>query len=139
MISHYHDSPGSTQAKSGTLTQGQSSASFDSEYQPVEIAFLVRNSKYPIYLVIHKETNKVSAMKVFPLEDEVSSQFVSEARLLGLSHPNIITLYDCKPKRTLKFRNGKHCEASYILMELAPYGDFADLIMRKKFPDDEKL
>lgn len=73
-------------------------------------------------------------MKVFQhVDGEISPNFHSEARVAEFSHSSLIKILDTKTKVTTF--NRKTCEPfSYVLMELAPYGNFCDLILLNKIP-----
>lgn len=64
-----------------------------------------------------------------------------ESRLQWLDHPNVIKMEQTfdKHKSFDENSNGKKLNSSSIVMELAPYGDFNDLIYYSKISKDECL
>jgi len=104
----------------------------------VQILTEVGKSKFSVYLTKSLE-NKTYAMKIFPYEKaEMSKSYTNESRFHFLKHPNIIQIIETQNRR-MDVTKGAPKQISYILMEYAPYGDFAELVMGMKFPKDEKL
>jgi serine/threonine protein kinase len=96
-------------------------------------------ARFPVYLARSPEGDKRYALKVYPYEDgKVSKFYLNECQFTDLKHPNIITIYHCQHEKN-SISNGKQSKISYILMELAPYGDFFDLIVNHKVQLEDKL
>ncbi len=96
-------------------------------------------SRYQVFQVYSKSAAANFALKLFPYQnDRIDPCYEKESRLTSLSHQNLISFIESRPvKETIT--GSKHYKTSYILMELAPYGDFADLLIQSKLPRDEKL
>jgi len=98
----------------------------------------INKSKYSVYLIISKVNNKRYAVKVFPYKNKkISSYYLFEKRFKGLKHPNIVSIFDVQDQK-LSFSGNKD-QVSYILMELAPYGDFSSFIHKQGFQNDHVL
>eukprot|EP00330_Aristerostoma_sp_ATCC50986_P000523 CAMPEP_0114592894 /NCGR_PEP_ID=MMETSP0125-20121206/14604_1 /TAXON_ID=485358 ORGANISM="Aristerostoma sp., Strain ATCC 50986" /NCGR_SAMPLE_ID=MMETSP0125 /ASSEMBLY_ACC=CAM_ASM_000245 /LENGTH=305 /DNA_ID=CAMNT_0001791761 /DNA_START=109 /DNA_END=1026 /DNA_ORIENTATION=- len=90
--------------------------------------------------VLSNQDNTEYALKIFPYEDnKVSKCFLRESQVAEFNHPNIVKVSGATPKqKTIK--SGEIIFTSHLMMELAPYGDFADfLIASDIFSQDEKL
>jgi len=76
------------------------------------------------------------ALKIFPYENyAISEAFETEARFSWLSHENVIkVLHVSEKQKVLQGNNYK--EVSYVLMELAPYGDLSEFIRSEVYPSD---
>jgi len=99
----------------------------------------IGSSKFNVFLVWCSQAKEFYALKVFPFENQqLSYSFKNESRFVGISHPNIISLNRVNPEQRC-MRDGDRFKCSYILMELAPYGDFASLNVRTKLFQEEKL
>jgi len=91
---------------------------------------LLGRSKYSVFLINDLQTKESFALKLFPFENGRPCQsFYREARFTTLSHPNIVSMVGTQVKQK-SAGHGKKFYASYIIMELCPYGDFADLISK---------
>jgi len=78
-------------------------------------------------------------MKIFRYtEQSIDSHFTNESRFFWINHPNIISIYDVQSQR-IDITGGCEDKVSYIIMELAPFGDFADLMESNIMIRDEKL
>ena len=110
------------------------------EFQEIEVLKPINKSKYEVYLAQSKISKNYYAMKVFPYNEknESPSSFKREVRMSNLSHTHLISIVDYRKERE-SILHGKEVKVAYILMELAPYGDFADLLMNNKFPRDNIL
>jgi Serine/threonine protein kinase len=108
-------------------------------YQDLDFIKPLNSAKFSVYLV-HSQTSKsYYAMKVFPLHHgKIVPFYYNESRFSYLSHKNVISIIDSNPHKTLE-REGKKKTFSYILMELASFGDFFDLILKYKVPFNDKL
>lgn len=99
----------------------------------------LRKAKFSVYVAKANSENKLYALKVFPYEnDRINHDYLNECMFSTLDHPNIIKIVDCVDERDSVHKN-EHSKISYILMELAPYGDFFDVFMEKKIKFDSKL
>jgi len=98
------------------------------------------DSKYPVCLVYAPHSKIHCAMKIFPYKNgtEISTAYFHEVRFHTLSHPNVIKMLSANAKQ--KTRSGhQETYTSYILMEYAPFGDFAEFFLGQKWPTDEIL
>jgi serine/threonine protein kinase len=124
-------SPSSSPKKETSATKKQ--------YADFQVVTKISESSYAVYLAFSKELKKCFALKVFPYRDNrISSGFVNETRFSWLSHKYIISFLDIIAEKKT-FQQGKYFKTSYILMELAPYGDFLGLLNPDKLPYDERL
>ncbi len=99
---------------------------------------LIAYSRFPVYLTYSKALNQHFAVKVFPYEKKKPSpSFVSETRFSDLNHTNIVSMIDSSPSKAYFLEENQ--SYSYIILELAPYGNFSELIQKGKFCEDEKL
>ncbi len=119
-----------------------------------EETFVVEQPSVPNDLVIFGELNKAKysvvgafspslnmkfAVKMFPfVHNQVNPHFVKEAAFMPLKHENIISILDCRVQQVVPVQNAL-VHISCIVMELAPFGDFFDLIITKKIKFDEKM
>ena len=104
-----------------------------------EIVEELEKSKVPIFMVVSKKTKKHYAMKYYPsVNGYPHKSFRNEAKFSVLSHPNIISIVDKEEVASISY-NGEAMGGSYILMELAPFGDFSTLLRLTDFSNDEKL
>lgn len=104
-----------------------------------EIVKEIGVSRVSVYEVISKKTKETCAMKIFPyLSGEVDSCFISASRFAPISHPNIISILDFNEQTTLQYKN-KTTQCSYVVMEIAPLGDFTAILGSTHFSQDEKL
>jgi len=96
-------------------------------------------SHFPIFLAYSKKLDRTVVVKAFPYQDDKpSSRYTGEARIAFLSHPNIIKMIQCETNVSAKVPNMKH-PFSWIIMELAPFGDLVSMVEKKVFVGDEKL
>mmetsp|Transcript_39029 Transcript_39029/g.34707 ORF Transcript_39029/g.34707 Transcript_39029/m.34707 type:complete len:317 (+) Transcript_39029:269-1219(+) len=116
------------------------SAYHEEEKKALKPVKLIAKSRYPIYLVHSAHHERHLAMKVFPHEADggIAKSFLSELRFSSLSHPNIVNVYEARSEKVCKIK-GEHQKVSYILMEVAPYGDFVKHLTSYNIPKDEKL
>lgn len=112
--------------------------SYVSKYEGLQVVKELKKSTFPVYLVYSAEVKEHFAVKVFPFEgNEPHPSYKRELILTGLSHPNVVKIYDMCEKKE-KFHNEEE-PVSYTLMELAPYGTLFELIWRKGLPKNEIL
>jgi len=100
----------------------------------------LQQSTFPVYLAYSKQHNKHVVMKTFPyLEENIHPTFLNELLFCNLSHPNIITILEARSNMKGSC-DGKVVKMSYLLLELAPFGDFHNLIAGTScFTKNEKL
>jgi len=126
------------------LSRAQTKTSDSSEsptrtYQDLVFVKALSKVSAPVHLVYSNSDKTYYAMKVFPYKnDQPTNLFFTEVQLMNLRHPNIISILDYKEKQE-SIKDGKSTFYSYILMELAPYGDFCDLVLNQKLPRDDVL
>jgi serine/threonine protein kinase len=107
-------------------------------YEDLAIVKMIDNSHFFVFEVEGNADHKKYAMKIFPYHKRhVNLCYLSEARFNWLSHPNIISIVDVQPLKQ-NFR-GLPEDISYILMELAPHGNFASLLRKDQVSKDQKL
>jgi len=108
-------------------------------YDDLTIVKKINKAKFPVFLTYSPSMNSCFAMKVFPFHNnKMSPFFINEARFAALDHPNIISILHYEVERAALFE--EECnKISYTVMELAPYGDYFDVLMVKRIQFDEKL
>jgi serine/threonine protein kinase len=98
----------------------------------------ISKSNYTVHLVTVKSTRKSYAVKVFPhTRKGPCKNYLYESRFSWISHPCIIEHVDHKPES--KGFLGEKNNISYIMMELAPHGDFWTIITKTAFTKDTIL
>jgi carbon catabolite-derepressing protein kinase len=109
------------------------------KYSDFQVVSKICESSYPVYVAYSKSERTFLALKIFPYkENKISTGFMNEVRFLDFSHPHVIKFHDAvHEKKTVQ--SGKYFKTSYILMELAPYGDFLGLLNPDRLPYDERL
>jgi len=108
-------------------------------YNDLQVVRKLNKSKFPVFLVRSKNDDTHYAMKIYPYQGgQISEYFQKEARFNWLSHPNIVSILDTQEIKK-GYGDKKPLSVSYILMEYARHGDFADLIANKKLPKNDKL
>jgi len=99
----------------------------------------LNQAKFTIYLAFSPSRNAYYAMKVFPYVDEhVNPYFLNEIRFANLKHKNIISCCSYEIERET-IVNDQIQKVSYVLNELAPFGDFFELLLNHKIKFDEVL
>jgi serine/threonine protein kinase len=105
----------------------------------LQVVEKINDSRFPVFLVFSPSYNKHCALKIFAYKDDkINMSYTNEARFSTLTHPNVVNMLCCHEKQKSSSGNKKFL-ASCILMELAPYGDFAELLIEKQFYRDEIL
>lgn len=99
----------------------------------------LNKAKYSVVGAFSPSLNMKFAVKMFPfVRNQVNPHFVKETSFMPLKHQNIISILDCRVQQIVPVQNTL-VQISCIVMELAPFGDFFDLIITKKIKFDEKL
>ena len=99
----------------------------------------ISKSKFPVFLAYSESQKKFYAMKVFPYENyDISLYFENEVQFASFSHPNLLPILHVQPLKK-NFYAGRDLDVSFIVTELAPYGDFSKLLLSEQLPKDEKL
>jgi len=99
----------------------------------------LNKAKYSVLGAFSPSLNMKFAVKVFPfINNQVNPHFMKEAAFMPLKHQNIISILDCRVQQVVPVQNTL-VQISCIVMELAPFGDFFDLIITKKIKFAEKL
>jgi len=100
----------------------------------------ISKAKFPVFLAHSPSLNEYFAVKLFSYKnDKPSVYFLNEARFSALSHKNIISIVHAEFEREGSYQNNKTEYISYLVMELAPYGDFYDLVMTAQISFDDLL
>jgi len=108
-------------------------------YEDLTIVKKLNKAKFPVFLSYSPSANQYFAMKVFPFNNnKMSPYFVNDARFAALDHINVISIVHYEAEREAVIEDA-YRKISYTVMELAPYGDFFDVLMTHKIRFDEKL
>jgi serine/threonine protein kinase len=128
---HYPSSIISNQNKNNIYTK--------KDLTTLHIIKCLKKSKYEVFLTYSPKYSEKYAMKIFPYNNkEICKSYLNESRFSWLSHPNIISIIDVQPQR-IDCTKGIYMHVSYLVMELAPFGDLADLVQSEECTCDEKL
>lgn len=96
-------------------------------------------SRHLIYKGYCYEQKALAAIKYFPFKEGMAERFYfNEKKIQKINHKNIIKLYQTEDQVTLA-EDDKHIEASSIVMEFAPFGDFIEIMNKTDLKTDEKL
>jgi 5'-AMP-activated protein kinase catalytic alpha subunit len=107
--------------------------------KPLTILKELKKSTFPVYLAHSHTLNTPIAVKVFPIESaQPHPSYFRELVVQQLCHPNIIKVHE-SCEFVSQFCKEEKEPVAYILMELAPFGTFFDLIWRKGLPINESL
>lgn len=99
----------------------------------------INEAKFEVYQAHSESMDQSFALKVFPyINNKINPFFTNETRFIKLSHPNVISILHSEREKIVNVE-GSRVSISYTVMELAPYGDFFDLVLTKKIPIDDKL
>jgi len=100
----------------------------------------LNKANFLVFLVYSPSHNNYFAMKVFPFQKDGSMKpnFLNEIRFTPLQHPNVISIVDYQAQKAITLGESEK-DISFILMELAPYGDFFDMVMTHQIPFNDKL
>jgi serine/threonine protein kinase len=110
-------------------------------FEDLRILRRIDKGKCMIFVAKSKHTPKKYALKVFPSKDSKtpSQYYTNELRFNDLKHKNVIEMMGCK-SRVDFILDGKKSQASYIVLEYAPYRDLCQAVLdRDIFEGDEKL
>mmetsp|Transcript_12264 Transcript_12264/g.10568 ORF Transcript_12264/g.10568 Transcript_12264/m.10568 type:complete len:219 (+) Transcript_12264:76-732(+) len=101
----------------------------ESLHQNFRVLSSIAKSKFHIYKVETELDKRQLALKVFPFEGKNPNKYYrNEKKAMKFDHPNIIKVFGYEDKKKIA---GKELQAqfgSYVLMELAPFGDLQELI-----------
>jgi serine/threonine protein kinase len=108
-------------------------------HQDFKVLNQIDAGKFMLFTVSKGNENKKYALKVFPYKlGTISNQYKNEKRFMNIQHPNVIQILESKDEHL--FLNGMmRVRSSYLLMELAPYKDFHELLVEKRLDLDEML
>jgi 5'-AMP-activated protein kinase catalytic alpha subunit len=119
--------------------RSEQSPSKSMDFSTFHIVKPISKSKHEVFLTYAPKYQQHYAMKVFQYcNKQIHKNYVNESRFSWVSHPNIISMLEVQPKR-VDYTKGCYNEVSYIIMELAPYGDFSDFVLSERWISDEVL
>jgi len=100
----------------------------------------LNKANFPVFLTYSPSFNQYFAMKVFPFQKDgsVRPNFLNEMRFAPLQHQSVISIVTYQAEKTIMLGDS-YKNISFILMELAPYGDFFDMIMTHQIRFNEIL
>jgi len=129
-----------TSSKSTIPKAAAASQQSQDKISTIKVTGVISKSRFVIYQAESLVSKQNYAMKVFPYNNNgtVSKAYQNEIKFQSLQHKNIIRHIDHEEKQKVS-QEGKNSYASYILMEYAPFPDFATLVKHLSFGDDEKL
>lgn len=108
-------------------------------YDDVVLSKVLNKAKFPVFLGRSASMAKNFAVKVFPYNGKtINPCFQNEIQFAHLNHQNVLSIVHYETDREAIFDDGAK-NISYTVMELAPYGDFFDLVMSQRILFDEKL
>lgn len=109
-----------------------------SNFDDLKIISPISQAKPYIFLAHSESQNKNYVLKTYQTDVPSSFHFYhNEARFSSISHPNIIQILNTKTNSSSLDKRIQDCP--FILMELAPYGNFAELVGKGLISKDEKL
>ena len=113
----------------------------DTTFSDLVIVKKINKANFPVFLTYSPSFDQYFAMKVFPFQKDgsIKPNFLNEIRFAPLKHDNIISIVDCQAQKSIMLGGDSEKNISFILMELAPHGDFFDMIMTHQIPFNEKL
>jgi Serine/threonine protein kinase len=104
-----------------------------------QIESCINNGRTLVLLVVSLDDQKKYAMKIYPYsKGNISPAYISEARFSHLSNEHIIHIAKIQPREQFTL-NGVSKDASYLLMEYAPYGCFRPLAICPQFNSNTLL
>lgn len=107
-------------------------------YNDITLIRVLNQAKFPVVLA-QTSSQKYVAVKMFPFHNNsISKYFLNEILFSTLQHKNIISILHSETEKEVTVDTDT-MKASLTIMELAPYGDFCDLIVSQRLPLDEKL
>ncbi len=96
-------------------------------------------TKFPVFLAYCPGLDNYFALKVFAYEDdEISPYFVNEVAFSNITHQNVISILYHQTESQFVSEEAAQ-KSSFLVMELAPHGDFFDLLITNKVRFDEVL
>jgi len=95
----------------------------------IQVVRLISKSRNTIYEAKDVETNEHFALKLFKFkEGKVALDYRIEKRFRFLDHENVIRIDDCVDQRQFQKGDSENGYSSYILTELARFGNFSEII-----------
>jgi len=123
-------------------SEPQSPPSFCEEptFDDLVIVRKLNKANFPVFLTYSPSHDNYFAMKVFPFQKDGSMKpnFLNEIRFMPLQHPNVISIVDYQAQKTIDLGESEK-NISFVLMELAPHGDFFDMVMTHQISFNDKL
>lgn len=108
-------------------------------YQNLILSKILNSAKFPVMIGTIPSSKERFAVKIFPFQEgQINGNYVNEILFANLRHPNIASILHYEHVREATFQYYRD-KISYIIMELAPYGDFCDLMISRKLKMDDKL
>lgn len=108
-------------------------------FNDIVLVKVLNKAKFPVLLANVPGTNQFYAVKLFPFRNNKPDYcYYNEIQFSGLNHNNVISMVHFEAERPASFDDCAQT-ISYIIMELAPYGDFCDLMTSRKMEWNEKL
>ena len=99
----------------------------------------ISSSRFSVYTICFNDSNQHLALKLFPFKyNKPNKSFIAESRFITLCHENVIAFIYAEERQKVKHKDNISV-SSYILMELAPYGDFVTLFNEAGLFEDPKL
>jgi len=110
-----------------------------SKFNDLVIVSKINQANFDVFLTYSPSFNHYFALKAFPYKkNKINPFFENEVRFSRLRHKNVISPLYAETCRTI-FIEDQENKVSFTLMELAPYGDFFDIIITRKIFFDDKL
>ena len=100
---------------------------------------ILNKAKFPVFLGHSASAQEQYAVKLFPIcQNKINPCFLNEILFSNLQHKNVISILHHETNKEAVFDDGAK-NICYTVMELAPYGDFYDLVMSQKVTMTDKL
>lgn len=122
-----------------SVISSESSVIEQPTYEDVALTKILNKAKFPVFLGHSPSHGEQFAVKLFPYTgNKMNPCFLNEAQFAALRHENVIQILHYETDREAMFDDGAK-KISYTVMELAPYGDFYDVVMSQKVHINDKL
>ena len=109
-------------------------------FQDLTILQEIGKSKATVFLAYVTSLKQHVAVKVFRCDERrVNKYFANEIQFRHFRHPNIISIIDYSKKQRIDISENLSIDVSLIIMELAPFGDFYNLLITNQILIDTKL